>query len=97
MKKIIILTILVLILVFILSVHIEGFMVPNTGVEEKPLRKAQYSNNYINEFKYATVSPMDRIAVLRNTPPSTKLTDCDETDCPTILKEKGFDCFKCTI
>lgn len=97
MRKLIILSILILILVAILATQRETFMIPNKGLETQELHPAQYSNNYINEFSHATVSPKERIAVLRHHAPSPNLTKCQASDCPSPLKEKGFDCFKCSL
>ena len=90
-KAIIIL--LVILLIVVLVSNVETF----TGVSSDNLAPATYRKNYVDDFDKAVLSPMDRIAVLRNKEPEPEFTKCSVSDCPDILKNKGFDCFKCSL
>ena len=96
MNRLILVTILIIIVYGIYCYQREGFSsAPNVGLITHQYAPAQYKNNDINEFEDATVSPCNRIAVLRDSPPESK--KCFKVDCPSPLKEKGYDCFKCKI
>ena len=91
MDKAIFLLFLFIILMIALT-NIEQF----SGQVEGPLDygPARYRMNYTDQFDKAVISDDNRIAVLKN---KLQLDKCTTTECPPVLKDMGFDCFKCKI